>query len=231
METKAPVLSTQTGWLGLEEQLLKAPMWQAEQPDRQEPAAYFDAYAVTGYFGGILGTRERAGDLRAWLAESRAQASAIAADRGLETEAATAFVERHQYDVASAQAAAELRDGLISGDMSDTLTDLLTRVLPYHADVAAQHGLDLIMYEGGTHVVGLGPLVDDAELTNFFIHFNYTPEMGALYQELLTGWTELGGQLFNVFVDVSAPGKWGSWGALRTLSDDNPRWDAVEAMK
>jgi hypothetical protein len=225
------VLSTQTGWLGLEEQLLKAPMWQAEQPDRQEPAAYFDAYAVTGYFGGILGTRERAGDLRAWLAESRAQASAIAADRGLETEAATAFVERHQYDVASAQAAAELRDGLISGDMSDTLTDLLSRVLPYHADVAAQHGLDLIMYEGGTHVVGLGPLVDDAELTNFFIHFNYTPEMGALYQELLTGWTELGGQLFNVFVDVSAPGKWGSWGALRTLSDDNPRWDAVEAMK
>ncbi|KIC23332.1 MULTISPECIES: hypothetical protein [unclassified Leisingera] len=225
------VISSQAGWLGLEEQVLAAPLWKAEQAGRRAPAAYFDAYAVTGYFGGVLGLKERAAQVRAWIAGSREQAQAVAAGRGLSGAAAEEFTEQHRYDAASAQAGAELRDGLISGDPADTLTDLLGRVLPYHAEVAQQHGLELIMYEGGSHVVGIGPMVEDAALTSFFTHFNYTPEMGALYQELLAGWQALGGSLFTAYSDVGAPGKWGSWGALRTLSDQNPRWDALEAVK
>lgn len=225
------VISSQTGWLGLEEQVLEAPLWKAEKPERRAPAAYFDAYAVTGYFGGVLGLRDRAGQLRAWIAASREQAQAVAAERGLSGPDASEFLARHQYDAASAQAGAELRDGLISGDAADTLTDLLGRVLPYHAKVAQKHGLELIMYEGGSHVVGIGPMVEDEALTGFFNHFNYTPEMGALYQELLAGWQALGGRLFTAYADVGAPGKWGSWGALRTLSDQNPRWDALEMVK
>ncbi|QDI74947.1 MULTISPECIES: hypothetical protein [Leisingera] len=225
------VISSQTGWLGLEEQVLAAPLWKAERADRLAPAAYFDAYAVTGYFGGILGLEERAGQVRAWIAASRDQARAAAAERGLAGATAAEFIEQHQYDAASAQAGAELRDGLISGDSADTLADLLGRVLPYHAGVAQKHGLDLIMYEGGSHVVGIGPMVEDGALTGFFTHFNYTPEMGALYRELLAGWRALGGALFTAYADAGAPGKWGSWGALRTLSDTNPRWDALEAAK
>ncbi|UWQ48923.1 hypothetical protein [Leisingera caerulea] len=225
------VISSQTGWLGLEEQVLTAPLWKAERADRLAPAAYFDAYAVTGYFGGILGLEDRAGQVRAWIAASRDQARAVAAERGLSGAAAEGFIGGHQYDAASAQAGAELRDGLISGESADTLADLLGRVLPYHADVAQKHGLELIMYEGGSHVVGIGPMVEDGALTGFFTHFNYTPEMGALYGELLAGWRVLGGALFTAYADVGAPGKWGSWGALRTLSDDNPRWDALEAVK
>ncbi|WP_323782887.1 hypothetical protein [Leisingera sp.] len=225
------VISSQTGWLGLEEQVLSAPLWQAEQPGRKPPAAYFDAYAVTGYFGGILGVTERAGHVRAWIAGSREQARTVAAQRGLTGTAAEQFAARHQYDAASAQAGAELRDGLISGDGADTLTDLLGRVLPYHAGIARQHGLELIMYEGGSHVVGIGPMVEDETLTGFFTHFNYTPEMGRLYQELLAGWSALGGSLFTAYADVGVPGKWGSWGALRVLSDENPRWDALEAVR
>ncbi|UWQ57562.1 hypothetical protein K3722_13695 [Leisingera caerulea] len=225
------VISSQTGWLGLEEQVLTAPLWKAERADRLTPAAYFDAYAVTGYFGGILGLKDRAGQVRAWIAASRDQARAVAAERGLTGAAAADFIERHQYDAASAQAGAELRDGLISGDSADTLADLLGRVLPYHAGVAQKHGLELIVYEGGSHVVGIGPMVEDSTLTGFFTHFNYTPEMGALYRELLAGWRALGGSLFTAYADVGVPGKWGSWGALRTLSDANPRWDALEAVK
>ncbi len=70
------------------------------------------------------------------------------------------------------------------------------------------------MYEGGSHVVGYGPMVDDADLTAFFQHLNYTPEMGDLYQRLLAGWQGLTDAPFNAFVDVYAPTKWGSWGAL-----------------
>lgn len=225
------VISSQTGWLGLEEQVLTAPLWKAERADRLAPAAYFDAYAVTGYFGGILGLEDRAGQVRAWIAASRDQARADAAERGLTGAAAAEFTGRHQYDAASAQAGAELRDGLISGDSTDTLADLLGRVLPYHAGVAQKHGLEMIMYEGGSHVTGIGPMVEDDALTGFFTHFNYTPEMGALYRELLAGWRALGGSLFTAYADVGVPGKWGSWGALRTLSDANPRWDALEAVK
>ncbi|OED50631.1 hypothetical protein AB838_01605 [Rhodobacteraceae bacterium (ex Bugula neritina AB1)] len=225
------VISTQTGWLGLEEQMLSAPLWQAEQTGRLPPAAYFDAYAVTGYFGGVLGLRDRAPQVRAWISGSREQAQVVATERGLSGTEAAAFTAQHQYDAASAQAGAELRDGLISGDSSGTLTDLLGRVLPYQAGIAQDHGLELIMYEGGSHVVGIGPMVNDEALTGFFTHFNYSPEMGALYQELLAGWQAVGGSLFNAYADVAAPGKWGSWGALRTLSDRNPRWDALEAVK
>ncbi|MFV1494009.1 hypothetical protein VWX97_01965 [Phaeobacter sp. JH18-32] len=225
------VISTQTGWLGLEEQVLTAPLWVAEDATRRPPARAFDAYAVTGYFGGVLGLPERAPILRAWIAQSREQAEAAARAKGLSGTAAADFVEAHQYDAASALAAAELQDGLVSGSSDDTISDLLGRVLPYHAKVAEANGLDLIMYEGGSHVVGLGPMVDDDMLTGFFSHFNYTEEMGGLYRSLLQGWPALGGSLFTAYSDVSTPGKWGSWGSLRYLTDDNPRWRAVEAAK
>ncbi|ATF19428.1 hypothetical protein [Phaeobacter gallaeciensis] len=225
------VVATQTGWLGLEEQILAAPLWVAEDPARRPPAQLFDAYAVTGYFGGILGLPDRAATLRAWIAQSREQAAAAAEAKGLSGAAAAEFVEAHQYDAASALAAAELRDGLVSSSSEDTVSDLLGRILPYHAKVAEAHGLDLIMYEGGSHVVGLGAMVDDEMLTGFFSHFNYTEEMGALYRSLLAGWPEIGGRLFTAYSDVSSPGKWGSWGSLRYVSDDNPRWRALEAAK
>jgi hypothetical protein len=51
--------------------------------------------------------------------------------------------------------------------------------------------------------------------------------MGALYGELLAGWSLISDQPFNAFVDVYSPGKWGSWGALRHLGDDSPRWQAL----
>ncbi len=225
------VISTQTGWLGLEEQLLDAPLFRAEDPKNRAPAAYFDAYAVTGYFGGVLGRDDYVDVVRAWIADSRARADEAGRAKGLIGSALRAFVREHQFDIASAQATAELRDGLISGQDSDTLADLLHRILPYHAKVAQSHNLDLIMYEGGSHIVGVGPHVEDETLTQFFVHYNYSDDMGHLYQELLAGWQDLGGQLFNAYADVYPPGRWGSWGALRTLSDKNPRWSALEAAK
>jgi hypothetical protein len=44
---------------------------------------------------------------------------------------------------------------------------------------------------------------------------------------LLAGWRLISDQPFNAFVDVYSPGKWGSWGALRHLGDDSPRWQAL----
>ena len=217
------VVATQTGNKGVEDQILNAPRVVAE--GKAPPVQGFDAYAVTGYVSGLLGSEAKAAAVKGWLAESRAAAEAGAGHlTGTEAEA---YVTAHRYDLADARALAELRDGSSTGQPEDTLQLLLGDVLPYQQAVAAKYGLKLAMYEGGTHVVGYGASVNDSALTAFFTHLNYTPGMGALYADLLAGWARLSDQPFNAFVDVYAPGKWGSWGALRHLGDENPRWQAL----
>ncbi|PTX47615.1 hypothetical protein IQ03_02925 [Gemmobacter caeni] len=198
------VVATQTGVPGAERAILDAPLAVAE--GKPAPKGSFDAYAVTGYFAALLGSEAKQAMVKGWLAES------AKAD------------PQHPYAQAIARAAEELRDGRHSGVTEDTLDDLLTRVLPHHAEVAKAEGLRLAMYEGGSHVVGYGPVTEDSELTAFFQALNYAPEMGALYAVLLKGWAGLTYAPFNAFVDVYRPTKWGSWGALRHLGDENPRW-------
>lgn len=215
------VVSTQTGVEGVEDQILLAPLAVAE--GLAAPVESFDLWAVTGYFSGLLGAEHRLPMVRSWMAESLAAAEVAA-----EGEAdPAAYIAAHRFDLAIERAVAELRDGSVSGAGEDTLAQLLDQTLPRQAGVAAQHGLKLGMYEGGTHVVGYGPAVDDPALEAFFIALNYSDGMGALYAELLAGWAKVSDQPFNAFVDIYRPNKWGSWGALRHLGDRNPRWAAL----
>ncbi|MYM55490.1 calcium-binding protein [Thalassovita mangrovi] len=187
------VIATHTGWPGLEEALLQAPLWLEEGKGDTPPADHFDAYAVTGYFGFEMGGDDFAPRIKDWL--KRGEGEAIE------------------------QVAKALRGG--------SVRELTKELFPYHAKVAREHGLDLVMYEGGTHVVGHGQWINDEDLTGFYTRFNYTPEMAAIYGEVMTAWTEAGGTLFNAFVDVANASQWGSWGARRYLGDRNPRWDAL----
>jgi hypothetical protein len=225
------VISSQTGWLGLEFQVMEAPRWRQEEPGRPRPADLFDAYAITGYFGHSLGVEDNAEMVRGWIRDSRRAATEEADRQKLTGPAREEYLRKHQFDLATEKAWDELLDGLISGNPVDSVGDLLNRLIPYHADIARDYGLDLIAYEGGTHVVGIGPMVDDDEMNAFFYHLNYSPEMGLLYQELLAGWAAQSDGIFALFNDVTVPSKWGSWGSLRHLSDSSPRWDAIEAAK
>ncbi len=198
------VIATQTGVPGLEEMILQAPRVLAE--GLPAPATAFDAYAVTGYVSGLLGGEAKVAAIRGWLSEAGAGA-----------DLAPVFDK----------AAAEMRNGSMTGVPEDTLDKVVNELFPYHAAVAAREGLRLVMYEGGTHVVGYGPAVEDPALTAFFTAFNYSPQMAAIYTDLLSGWARVTDAPFNGFVDVAAPSKWGSWGALRHLADDNPRWQAL----
>ena len=219
------VIATQTGVKGPEEQILSAPLAVAE--GLAPPAESFDAYAVTGYFSGLLGTEDRVDVIRGWLAESADAARQAAVDQGLTGDGAAAYLATHRFDLAIDRAVAEIRNGGSTGAGEDTLQQLLTETLPRQATVAASHGLKLAMYEGGTHVVGIGPVVDDVELEAFFLALNYSDGMGGLYADALAGWARVSDQPFNAFVDVYRPNKWGSWGALRHLWDVNPRWQAL----
>lgn len=62
------VVSTQSGWKGMEDMILNTPAWVAEG----HAPAYksFDAYAVTGYFSGSLGQSQNADTVRSWLSDS-----------------------------------------------------------------------------------------------------------------------------------------------------------------
>ena len=221
------VLSTQAGWLGLETQLLYAPLWQAEDPANPAPHSLFDTYAITGYVSARLGYEEKQALVRDWLTESENRARNAGLDQGLIGAALDSFVADHRYDHAFTLAGLELLDGRISGDPRASIADLMTRIFPHHRDVSAAHDLTLIMYEGGTHVVGVGPVVDDTELDMFFRALNYSDEMAAIYSHLISGWAAMTDGPFNVFNDVSRLSKWGSWGVLRHLGDSNPRWDTV----
>ncbi|MCF3595879.1 calcium-binding protein [Rhodobacteraceae bacterium LMO-12] len=216
------VVAVHTGWLGLEEPLLDAPLWLAEAGSAGlSPAAHFDAYAVSGYFGFELGDGEegRLADTRRWIDESRAAAEQSAKAQGLQRRALEAAIAPSRFDLAIPKAAQAIRDG--------SLNELMNTLWPYHAKVAKRHGLALIMYEGGSHVVGHGGASNDEALTDFFRAFSYSEDMAALYREELAGWRSVGGQLFNAFVDVARPTQFGSWGALRHLQDDNSRWRAL----
>lgn len=222
------VMAVQAAWLGLEDQALRAEHWLSESPDNRPPHGFFDAYAITGYFSGNIGTEQGAPMVHEWLDESAARAEAAADAEGLTGAARTRFIDTHRYDLAFALAGAEMLDGSISGNPENSIQDLVTRVLPYHREIADRYGMELIMYEGGTHIVGLGPVMDDTEIDAFFRAFNYSEEMGALYTHLLAGWAANTDGPFNIYNDVYRPLKWGSWGALRHLTDENPRWDAIQ---
>ncbi|MBX3440980.1 MAG: hypothetical protein KF774_01145 [Planctomyces sp.] len=108
------------------------------------------------------------------------------------------------------------------------------------ADVAAAHGLELIAYEGGQHLVGHGGAENNTELTELLQAANRDPRMRELYAQDLAGWKANGGRLFVVFASPSQYSKWGSWGileredqpletapkhqALLEFAETNPRW-------
>lgn len=220
------VLATQTGWHGLENQLL-APSWQAEDPANPAPPTLFDAYAITGYFSALLGNDEKVEMTRGWLRDATALAEEEGRAQGLDGAALTEFTRARAHDILRPRMIAELRDGAISGDRRNTVASFLDSDLPYHRDVADRWGLDLVAYEGGTHLVGVGPHMEYADLTALFMDVNYSQGMADLYTMLLEGWVAGGGGLFAHFTDIRAPGRWGSFGALRHLDDHNPRWDAL----
>jgi hypothetical protein len=144
------VVGTQTGWLGLSQPLLEAPLWVAEDPGRnRQPAAYFDAYAVTGYFGNLLGS-EKAPDVLRWLDEGHTSALEAARSRGLNGPALNAVVERHRLDLATERAAEELRVGSATGRPDDSIAAVVD-LWAALASIAARYDLALVMYEGATN--------------------------------------------------------------------------------
>lgn len=194
------VMATQTGWQGLEKAALDCPEWQKEgnKPCYQHGIS---AYAITGYFGGVLGSPDNESTVVSWL---------------------------NELDGGFSKAFEQLtKGGLLPSKRQDNLTQNFDEFI-YHHKVAQERGLQLVAYEGGQHIVGINQVKNNQKLNNFFMEINRHPEMYNVYTQLLSDWQKAGGGLFMHFVDIGKPSQQGSWGALEYLEQSgSPKYNAL----
>lgn len=96
--------------------------------------------------------------------------------------------------------------------------------------VAEKHGLKLVAYEGGQHMVGIQGAENNERLTKLLHAANAHPRMERLYDQYLAAWKEERGDLFCYFSSVSEWSKWGSWGLLQYYDDDPARSPKAKAV-
>jgi hypothetical protein len=162
-----------------------------------------DALAITGYFSGELGTPEYEQAIESWLDDPNID----------------------EFE----RAITQLKNGSVFDKESDSVNGLRENFVQY-SNIAQEKGLELVVYEGGTHVVGRRGVENNERLTKFFIELHRRPEFYDMYTEMLETWKNTNGNrtLFMNFTDISKPSKWGSWGILEHVDQDSsPRYDAL----
>ena len=80
--------------------------------------------------------------------------------------------------------------------------------------IAREFGVILTAYEGGQHLVGVGPPANNPTINALFDAVNRDPRMADLYTQYLNGWRDNGGQLFVNYLGVGRYTRYGRWGSL-----------------
>jgi hypothetical protein len=84
-----------------------------------------------------------------------------------------------------------------------------------HRALADRLGLQLLGYEGGQHLVAIGPQRKNQQLGQLLLQANRHPGMYDLYRDYLSMWqAETDGQLMCLFYSVGEPSKSGAWGLM-----------------
>ncbi len=180
-------------------EILNCSLWKQEAPCYRHG---INAVAIAPYFGYYLGLPEHEQTVTAWTKES---------DGGLNKlfqELQHGGILNHETSGGALQDAAN--------NIEDT------------ANVINKMGLDLIAYEGGQHLVGVGNVVNNEAITQLFINANRDPRMGTLYTEYFNMWKAKGGNLFVHYTNCRRSTKWGSWGTLEYMDQvTTPKYDAL----
>lgn len=227
------VAGMHTGWTGLEDGFLHAPLYIAEDPGvNREPIESFDAYAVTGYFSGRLIPDTFADEVQAVLDASIAAAEGKATGLSLTGPAFDAYVAAHQYD----DAFVALYDHFMGvtplfSAPGLSLSMLTGTIWPYFRALADADGKRLVMYEGGLGMI-YNFIQDNAALRALLDAFTVSPQMGLIHEYVLEQWAAVGDGPFMQYVEMSKPDPfWGTFGARRWEGDDSPRALALDAAR
>jgi hypothetical protein len=196
------LIAPQTGWFDVASASLDCPRWAAMG---HEPCHRgIDAIAITGYFNGLIQAPENATVVKAWLERGKA----FALDR--------AFRQLEQGDVSGLRAG----DRPADAENSDSLRAVGARFRAFRA-LADRYGLDLYVYEGGTHFDN----DRDATVRDFLVDVTRDPRMEDLYLKLFRSFAEVGGTVFNVWGGI---GEHSAWANAASLTDRaSPKYRAA----
>lgn len=184
------------------EETLACPLWTDGAPCSKHGV---DALAIAPYFGYYIGLPENESTLESWTHDS---------DGGL-GKLFTEITEGGQLHGPETPA-----NGALEGAFG---------VMSAAKGVADAYGVQLVAYEGGQHLAGVGDVANSDAITTLFTAANRDPRMGAVYTRYLDGWKAHGGGLFVNYSLVSAYDKWGSWGALESIDQEtSPKWEALQ---
>jgi hypothetical protein len=162
-----------------------------------------DALAVAPYFGGGLGTSDT---------------GALYADEVVGWSLDKLFT--HLDPTNSSQ---------LSGGKDEGNLKQIKAVIESDAAIAKSHGVPLIAYEAGQHLVGVGSWMNNTTLTNLFIGANRDPRMGAMYTKYLDIWRAAGGRELMLYASSGSHSKYGSWAIKENQTDNRsaaPKYDA-----
>ena len=115
-------------------------------------------------------------------------------------------------------------------DLAEDDLETVLMEVQQHNDVAAQHDIWLVNYEGGQHLVGNFGNQNNDQLTDKLIAANRTARMGTLYEDYLNIVNQHGVQLHCNFTLAREHNRFGSWGILEDQDQaisDAPKFAAT----
>jgi hypothetical protein len=186
------LISPQTGWRELAETVLDCPAWLASHPGETSCHEYVDAINITGHFSGCL--HEHSEVIQSWLAEGRS----VAMDRAFE----------------------QLEHGGWIEGCEESLDDAIATYEDFKR-LADSRGLDLYVYESGTHF----PYYEDESVRRFLVDVTADERMYSLYQRNFWSFEAAGGSVFNVGGGVAPNETWSNASSLVSLG--HPKYRAI----
>lgn len=114
----------------------------------------------------------------------------------------------------------------LEGPAVDRAADTIRK----QADVAKRFELSLVAYEGGQHLIGLGPLGDDTRLNRLFDVANRDPRMKSVYLRYLHAWRHDGGGAFVHYTSFGDFSRWGRWGAVERVGQPRAQAPKLDAL-
>jgi hypothetical protein len=188
-------ISPQTGWRELAETVLECPAWKATYPDEGRCYDNVDAINISGYFSGCLQRNPEV--VRSWLAQGRARALELGFQQLLE-------------------------GGVMGDECRDNLQNTLG-AYGYFEGLARERGLELYVYESGTHFDYGGD--DDDDVASFLVDMTRDPRMYDAYLRNFEGFMATGGSMMNVWGWLAPDDMWANADSVHDRS--HPKYRAI----
>jgi hypothetical protein len=193
------LLSPQTGWPDMARNMLDCPAWQRLHPELGACSEGADALAITGYFAGCLQERQNEKHLKSWLARG----TDYALDKFFEQ-----LENGGQVECAEPGAKNSLVDAI-------ALYSVFGRM-------AESRGLELYVYESGTHFNYDGK---DPAVERLFVAATKDPRMGQLYTRNLQAFKQAGGTIINAWGWVDPNDMWANSDSI--IDHSHPKYRAL----